>query len=153
MLTFLRSHFGSSIWFIFGLCHSSVVWSTIAHLCRFQSILIAWSCQSGELLRFRRCNFTRPPPTMTALTDFSPAFAQLVANSEVSEKFIIFLKAKKIFSTESMAFLATSETDVKDDILVPAAAGGVDITVLIDRSNIKKLWTAARRSMKTEVAL
>ena len=90
---------------------------------------------------------------MTALTDFTPAFNQLIVSSGVSKEFVAFLKAKSIFSTECMAFMATSESDIKEDILEPAKASGVDVAIIIDKVNIKKLWTASRRSMKSEVAL
>ena len=80
------------------------------------------------------------------------SFVQLMMSSGTSTEFKDFLETQKIITIVDFARAAVTEEKVETDIIQPAIAKGVKFELIIDKSNVRKLWAACRASLNSEAS-
>ena len=81
---------------------------------------------------------------------FDEVFKRLVDHHTLGPNESAFLLEQGITTIEKMAILATSEADVKAEILDPMVSAGVEFKKLEQKTAVKLLWVACKKAAKSE---
>ena len=102
-------------------------------------------------------SFENPPSTqiilevMPAPAPIVPApklemtFAKMCAEASVTVATQEFFLAQGILCAHDLAILASSEAEVKTEIIDPILGGGVELKTLSDKGSVRKLWSACKK--------
>ena len=106
-----------------------------------------WSSYNSVLRR--SLSRSRPPSTVQGVK-MNTALMKMCEEAGVPTEAVEYLIAQGILKPSDLAVLASSESEVRSEILDPMIAGGIKFEKLIDKSAVRKLWHATKTKEKAE---